>query len=167
MPLLIKTGGTSPAGPTGPTGPAGAAALANGLIWTSAATPSAHGNGVSYLPLAPSVTTSVQTQTRAVAAGRLRPGLRYRMAGAGGGNVVLRVDWHQWVDGGDSTAALTTGTPVTVAMAADVNSHTLDYGTLPDLDFLLAAGDGLFIKVSRIGGGSDNHASNMEIEVIG
>jgi hypothetical protein len=90
------------------------------------------------------------------------------MGGAGGGNVRIRVDWLQWGDGDAANGTITTGTPVTVAMAADVNSHRLNYTTLPDLDFSLVAGDGLLIVVYRLGDdGADTHASDWQIEEVG
>jgi hypothetical protein len=90
------------------------------------------------------------------------------MGGAGGGNVRVRVDWYQWGDGDPANGTITTGTPVTLAMDADVDSHRLNYTKLPDLDFSLVAGDGLLIVVYRLGDdGADTHASDWQIEEVG
>jgi hypothetical protein len=162
MPFVIAGGG---GGATGPTGPAGAAGLP--IVWTSATESSAHGSGVWYLPLRKNITSSIRTEFIAPAARTFSPSFRYSPSSSGGGNIVLQVKWRQWADGDSTSAALTVGSLRTIAVPADVLSHRITVSDVPELSWTLAAGDGLYVEIFRVGGGSDNFDGDIQIEVAG
>jgi hypothetical protein len=143
-----------------------AASPGGGTVWAanSAVASSALGNGLRYVPLRDAQSDYIEFQFVATSTGTVSLSALYAMSAASGNSVRLRLDTLVVSEGGNPSAAVTTGTAFTITPGNDTLLHAVDSGDSGDLSIDVVAGDIVYGKLYRLGtDGADTHTGDMRV----
>lgn len=122
---------------------------------------SAYAAGSPYTPLAKNATEQYVTfDLVAPQAGTIKLTLIYAPSVSNGGDMVFELDYKLTTAGGDPNAAITTQSSFTITPGTGA---TLKSATHSTMQIVVAAGDHLFLKLSRKNSGSDTHTGSANV----
>ncbi len=123
--------------------------------------PSAYAGGAPYVPLAKNATEQYITfDLIAPQAGTVKFTVIYAPSASNGGDMVFEADYVKTTAGGDPSGAITTQSSFTFTPGTGATLKSVTHATL---QFSVAAGDHLFVKLSRKNSGSDTHTGSANV----
>lgn len=125
---------------------------------------SAYAAGNPYVPLAKNATEQyVAFDLIAPQAGTLKITLLYAPSASNGGDVVFELDYLKVSAAGDPNAAITTQSSFTFTPGTGATLKTVGQDTQATLGITVAAGDYVYLKLSRKNAGGDTHTGSMNV----
>lgn len=123
--------------------------------------PSAYAGGAPYVPLAKNATEQyVIFDGIAPAAGTLKFTVYYTPSASNGGDVVFEADYVKTSLGGDPSGSITTQSSFTFTPGTGAVLKSVTHATL---QFTVAKGDHVLLKITRKNSGSDTHTGSMNV----